>query len=390
VLCPTFIYTTYVVLGHDGSLIIPIVHKSQHNIQVSKEHRSQSANKGERNNTKSKHEAIIPSTMVNTRARGCSASSPAAGHTTLDLPSVQAARVNTAETLGGVVHTVRIASRPKNTAVAYDPKIREYMSFCEHVYGTSPVSSRYTVGTEKVFHFLFYHAFREQYVRGGKARKQEHGFSGADYDRVTTQWATYQDRFERGEIDDIPDPDRPLQADAINTYKSTLYNQWLDQASNGANGLTWDLIYTRKCKELVNLVKERKRRMKRKIYAEKIDGEFTPFTSLNQVGNIENAFWDHGKTVRESIPSLRNRYIFLQCYSGLLRSESMFLGELSDMLGIEYQRSRDSDPFFILVMQIATGKWCVACCCVVCLFLLLNLMFDCCILAVRPSPQVRR
>jgi hypothetical protein len=34
----------------------------------------------------------------------------------------------------------------------------------------------------------------------------------------------------------------------------------------------------------------------------------------------------------------------------------MFLGELSDMVGLEYQRSQDSDPFFILVMQIATGK----------------------------------
>jgi hypothetical protein len=81
-------------------------------------------------------------------------------------------------------------------------------------------------------------------------------------------------------------------------------------------------------------VKEQKRQMKGKIYAEKLDGEFTPFTSLNQVGNIENAFWDHCKRVRESIPSLRNQYILLQCCSGLLRSESMFLGELLVMLGI--------------------------------------------------------
>jgi hypothetical protein len=40
----------------------------------------------------------------------------------------------------------------------------------------------------------------------------------------------------------------------------------------------------------------------------------------------------------------------------------MFLGELLDMLGIEYQRSHNSNPFFILVMQIATGKCSVACC----------------------------
>jgi len=53
---------------------------------------------------------------------------------------------------------------------------------------------------------------------------------------------------------------------------------------------------------------------------------------------------------------LRNRYIFLQCYSGLLRSETMFLGELSDMLTIEYQRQQDCDPYEILILQIAAGK----------------------------------
>jgi hypothetical protein len=167
----------------------------------------------------------------------------------------------------------------------------------------------------------------------------------------------YKSAFETGEIDDIPDPENPCHYNNLNTYKTVLNNLWSDQASQRAHGLTWELIFTRKCKELINLVKERKRRVKRKIYAEKIDHEFTPFTSMAQVGNIEQAFWDHGKTVRESgLPGLRSRCVFLLCYSGLLRHESMFLGELSDMLCIEYQRSRDSDPFFIMVMQIATGK----------------------------------
>jgi hypothetical protein len=62
-----------------------------------------------------------------------------------------------------------------------------------------------------------------------------------------TKWASYQGWFERGEITDIPDPEKPLQADAINMYKSILYiAAWLDQASSqGANSLTWELIFTR-------------------------------------------------------------------------------------------------------------------------------------------------
>jgi hypothetical protein len=280
------------------------------------------------------------------------------GSSQLDFPAIQAARVANADLLARVVETQRIASRPANTASAYDPKNREYMAYCDHAYAYTPIhQSRYTITTEKVFHFLFYHAYRNQYKRGGRGNK-EHGFDTADYDRVTSEWGGYMSRFSTGEITGIPDPEKPIGADCLNTYKTVLYNLWLDQASSGAMSLTWELIFTRKCRELVNLVKDRKRRIKRATCAEKVDGEIAPFTSLNQVGNIEQAFWEHGKTVRESVPSLRNRYIFLQCYSGVLRHESMFLGELSDMVGIEYQRKRDCDPFFIVVMQIATGKCC--------------------------------
>jgi hypothetical protein len=271
-------------------------------------------------------------------------------------PSSHAAAVRNAEILGGVVRTVVMATRPLNTTLAYDPKAKEYDTFCDHVYRDYPPSTRYTVGTEKVFLFLFYQAFRNKYKRGGLRKGVPHGFSTTDYDNVVAEWARYNSCLELGEIDDIPDPTNPCHFDNLNTYKTVLQNVWSDQASHGANGLSWELIFTRKCKELMNLVKERRRRIKRKLYEEKLDHEFTPFTSMAQVGNIERAFWDHGKTVRQSLPSLRNRCIFLLCYSGLLRHESMFLGELSDMLCIEYQRSSDSDPFFIMVMQIATGK----------------------------------
>jgi hypothetical protein len=304
-----------------------------------------------------------------------------------DSPSAHAAAIRNAEILGGVVRTVVMATRPLNTTLAYDPKAKEYDTFCDHVYKAKSPSTRYTVGTEKVFLFLFYQAFRNKYKRGGISKGEPHGFDTGDYDTVVAQWARYNSCFESGEIEDIPDPSNPCHFDSLNTYKTVLQNVWSDQASQGANGLTWELIFTRKCKELMNLVKERRRRIKRKLYAEKVDHEFTPFTSMAQVGNIEQAFWDHGKTVRESLPGLRNRCIFLLCYSGLLRSESMFLGELSDMLCIEYQRSRDSDPFFIMVMQIATGK---SSCCLVLLSPFLNSLTALLIVVLCAEPQEKR
>jgi hypothetical protein len=56
-------------------------------------------------------------------------------------------------------------------------------------------------------------------------------------------------------------------------------------------------------------------------------------------------------------------FIVLLCYSGLLHHELMFLGELSNMLHIEYQKSSNSNPSFIMVTQIAIGKSSCAYCC---------------------------
>ena len=250
-------------------------------------------------------------------------------------------------------------TREGNTAVAYDPKTAEYYAYCDHEYGHAHVQSRYTVTQEKLFDFLFYHAFRNKYPVGGSTRKNAHGFKPLDYDVVRTFYAAhvkYQVENPTDEGHQIPDPDDPLGYDALNTYKAVVLNVWSEQAASNCNSTSWDLIFTARVKQLINLVRRRKSRIKRKNYAEKIDGDFTPFTSIGQVGNIEEQFWLNGKTARGCLPGLRNRYVFLQCYSGLLRSESMFLGELSDMVNIEYERRRDMDAYEILVLQIATGK----------------------------------
>ncbi len=93
--------------------------------------------------------------------------SPAAAH---------ASALRTANILGGVVRTIVMASRPVNTALAYDPKQMEYDDFSDHVYKDYHISTRYTIGTEKVFLFLFYQAFRAKYKwvekRGPLARHQ--------------------------------------------------------------------------------------------------------------------------------------------------------------------------------------------------------------------------
>jgi hypothetical protein len=65
---------------------------------------------------------------------------------------------------GGVVCTIVMATRPLNTTLAYDPKAKEYNTFYNHVYKDYQPLTPYacTVGTEKVFLFLFFQAFPKQ------------------------------------------------------------------------------------------------------------------------------------------------------------------------------------------------------------------------------------
>jgi hypothetical protein len=117
----------------------------------------------------------------------------------------------------------------------------------------------------------------------------------------------------------IPDPKNGLAYDQMNTYRSAVRKIWETQVSDGANNLAWDLINDGKCKALLKMVKARKARVRRANFAEKIDFEFSPFTTIDQVDNIEEWFWNNGsRSNRSSLAGLRNRFTFLSCYKAIL------------------------------------------------------------------------
>ena len=127
--------------------------------------------------------------------------------------------------------------------------------------------------------------------------------------------------------------------------------------SQNANNLSWDLIFSHDIKHLFSMVKARKTRIAHQNFHEKLSSDFTPFTSKDQLPTIEKAMWDSGNSsFRASMTTLRNRAVFLNCYSGLLRHESIFKGELSDLLCLRHKRSDDVDKMTIQIMQIPEGK----------------------------------
>jgi hypothetical protein len=245
--------------------------------------------------------------------------------------------------------------RPLNTKLAYEGKVAEYKAFCNAFYGCNAYS--HTVTSNKLFRFLFYQAFRNKRL----PQKGKSLFNAVELVAIEERYERAINLLRAGESSisdmDIPDPPDPVKYDTMNTYRSAVHSVWLEQRSRNANTLRWKAIVDAKVRVLLEVVKGRSRRIARRNYREKIDTEFSPFSSFQEVGQIEWAFWQQCYGAPRTVfPALRNRFIFLMCYSGLLRHESLYIGELSDMTCTTYQRQVDADPVFLMVLQIATGK----------------------------------
>jgi hypothetical protein len=109
---------------------------------------------------------------------------------------------------------------------------------------------------------------------------------------------------------------------------------------------------------LKQMVKKQKDCIKRANYKEKVDCQFAPYTAVEEVPNIKAEMWErgYGGSWRSSYAWIRNRYSFLQSYCGILRCDSLFKAELSNMLGITMQKKQDPHRLYLLILQMASGK----------------------------------
>jgi hypothetical protein len=257
-----------------------------------------------------------------------------------------------------------------NTKKAYAPKVKEFKGFCDHAYPFLNESLRYTVDTDRLYRFLFYHVFREKKASKGRKRGESAAFDPADYQLVL---ATYSGLLSTlaltvgtgvsTEVENIPDPQQPLGYDQINTYRSAVKGYWGQQYDLNANRLKWDEINTPSVQKLMSIVKGRKKRVKKQSYAEKVEAEASPFHSYHQIANVERAYWLQGCSSgservcpRKTFCSLRNRFNFLMNFTAILRNESSTIAELSDCRHFSVQRKEDHDPMIVFLLTIGTGK----------------------------------
>ena len=282
-----------------------------------------------------------------------------------------------------VVDLITRSNRRENTKLAYDGKAEEWHSFIDSVY-KGERTSRYTVTGEKLYAFLFYQAFRNKYKRtkepvegqeSEKIPKGKHGFDYHDYMRVLKRRDAEYNKYvlELEELEEetgtpagddfkfeFSEPSDPIGYSQINTYFHTIKNIWKRQVSEGANNLPWDHVETTQVTSLLLLVRNRKARIAKRTYQEKLDSDFSPYASKDCVPDIENKFWNkgmgEGSNAQTAFTAIRHRCVFLSCYCGLLRHETMYHGELSDMLGLDYPNPNGNMDQFIQVLQIGQGE----------------------------------
>lgn len=263
-------------------------------------------------------------------------------------------------------------NRKDNTKIAYDPKREEFRQFCDYKYGHLQAEKRYHIDNDKVYTFMWYQSFREKKPQGGRGgkRKRNDEMSGEPDDEEentsgkfnTSKFQTLVDshnaRRQHSQQQEVPEPRSGIGISAFRQYKAAIRKLYDREVAEQRTSLTWDFVWTEPCEKLKEMVQTRKTRQKKKNHEEKVDFEISPWLVINEIGRIEKALFDSGmyKTPRQAFASLRNRYCFLQTYGGILRAESVFNAELSDLLCCPVQLNTDPHELVVFIMQLAEGK----------------------------------
>ena len=101
----------------------------------------------------------------------------------------------------------------------------------------------------------------------------------------------------------------------------------------------------------------RKHRVHKANFDEKLTSKMAPYAVAEEIPNIENYFFHkHGSSLHFCVSSLRDRFTLLQTTFGILRGESMFKSELSDLIDIKFKCRETASMIHVGVMQIFEGK----------------------------------
>ena len=93
------------------------------------------------------------------------------------------------------------------------------------------------------------------------------------------------------------------------------------------------------------------------LYKERVTSDFQPFRIAGELASIEKYMWEYScKTASFSASSMRDRFQYLFSLNGVLRMESLYLADLSDLCDFIFHQKQERDPYQCLILRVGTGK----------------------------------
>ena len=145
---------------------------------------------------------------------------------------------------------------------------------------------------------------------------------------------------------------------SMNIHLSALKKRFKSDVDNELNDNDEDIVFGVQVKGLVKIVTERTPRQRKELHVEKIDKDSYPMQAIHHVFYLEDFYYQMGESdMTKARPpsnkavhsSLRHRFIFLFTVNGLLRGESVFKAELSDLFNLSVKRKDDIQNISILI-----------------------------------------
>jgi hypothetical protein len=255
--------------------------------------------------------------------------------------------------LSQAVNAMARADRPPNSSNVKDPKVKEFKDYCVAMFPEDGML-RWSLWSKKVYLYMFYQAMRPQQKQGGRGGNPGHGWDTAEYKVVLESYRVWMQNPTGPPVG----PAKPIGVSQFVHYMLGIKEYWEDLCAQGSCNLSWDLLWTLPLKNLHKYVKNRKETVRRANYMEKLDHAFAPYQAIEDFPKIEEALWEKGAgNYRTAYAYLRHRFCLLYSTTAILRCESLYKAELSDLLGLSYKQETDVHAFFMMIMQISTGKF---------------------------------
>jgi hypothetical protein len=109
--------------------------------------------------------------------------------------------------------------------------------------------------------------------------------------------------------------------------------------------------------KLLQNVRTRKKKLTELNFEGKITAEFAPYACISRLAEMEHELFNrHKNTAIYSVVSLRDRFCFNMTTNGILRGESLFKCDLSDLCDVIHKDSATGQNIMVMVMRIAVGK----------------------------------